>query len=69
MDNRHDPRYRLAVKVVNLRRALEAANRWIHELDPNAFRVLACEDEGPMFHEARRFNAEVRETVISVETS
>jgi len=48
----------LAVKVVNLRRALIVANRGLKEA--GRFGVLCSEDEGPSFDEGRAFWAGVR---------
>jgi len=48
----------LAIKVVNLRRALEAANREL--VRAGKFGVLCVEDDGPTFKDGRKFWAEVR---------
>lgn len=48
----------LAIKVVNLRRDLEVANRIIFE--QGNLGVLADEDRTPTFRESRRFWTEVR---------
>jgi len=50
--------YRLAIKVVNLRRALKVANKFLHE--DGKLGVLCQENDGPTFRGGRRFWKEVR---------
>ena len=48
----------LAIKVLNLRHALKVANKCL--IDDGKFGILACEDDGPLFCESRKFWADVR---------
>ena len=50
---------RLAVKVINLRRALAVANKFLHR--DGKLGILAGEDDGPSFRDGRKFWKEVRE--------
>ena len=50
---------RLAIKVVNLRRALAVANKMLHE--DGKIGVLCGEDDGPTFRGGRKFWKEVRD--------
>lgn len=50
---------RLAIKVVNLRRALAVANKILHE--NGSLGVLCSEDDGPTFRGGRKFWKEVRD--------
>lgn len=55
--DRTDPKYRLAIRIVNLRRALKVAN---NELKKNgSFGVLCMEIQGPTFTESKAFWKEV----------
>lgn len=59
-----DPVTRLAIKVVNLRHALEMTNRILGE--HGLMQLLCSEDAPPTFYEARTFWAEVRKVKASV---
>jgi len=49
----------LAIKVINLRKALKVANRML--IEDGKWGILAGEDDGPTFHEGRNFWKQVRE--------
>lgn len=64
MNAPHEPIHLLAIKVVNLRRALEVANDCLAK--HQQLLVGCSEDERPTFHEASHFYAEVRKVKASV---
>lgn len=51
----------LAIKVVNLRKALETANKCL--VEDGKFGVLCNENQGPRFEEGRHFWAEVHKLI------